>query len=157
MTTIWGIHNDALGAELVDEGFISVGWAVPDLRTIGADRDALKAVVLQHYPLARPGTVVAWAGVLYRFAFEMQQGDLVIAPYKPDRTLNFGIVSGPYAYHADVPRHPHRRPVTWLQTGVPRDLFPKAALYELGSSLTLFRVRRHAHEFEQFLRETRRP
>ena len=36
MTQMWGIHNDALGRELVEKSFISVGWeAMPDLRSIG--------------------------------------------------------------------------------------------------------------------------
>ena len=38
VTTMWGIHNDALGSELFSKGFISIGWEqMPDLRTIGDD------------------------------------------------------------------------------------------------------------------------
>jgi restriction system protein len=77
MKTMWGIHNDALGAELVDEGFISVGWeAMPDLRTIGDDMTRMKQTVQAKYPSAKPGAVPVWAGVLRRFAFDMAEGDL---------------------------------------------------------------------------------
>lgn len=32
MNTMWGIHNDALGTELVEKGFVSIGWEkVPDV------------------------------------------------------------------------------------------------------------------------------
>lgn len=53
---MWGIHNDALSNELVDEGFISIGWDVDDIRTIGKDRDGLKASLARAYPEAK-----AWA------------------------------------------------------------------------------------------------
>lgn len=152
MNTMWGIHNDALGAELVEKGFVSIGWKeVSDLRTIGGERTLLKNVVQRTYPHIKPGAVPVWAGILYRFGFEMAEGDLVIAPYKPDSTLNFGVVSGPYEYHGDVATHPHRRKVRWLKTGVARGLFPQAALYEIGSAVTLFQVRRHADVFREFL------
>ena len=108
--TFWGIHNDALGRELVDEGFVSVGWdAIGDLRRLGNDRTAIKAAVASSYPDAKPGAIPVVAGVLARFAFEMQQGDIVIAPYKPDSTINFGRVSGPYEFHPEVEQHLHRR------------------------------------------------
>lgn len=152
MSTMWGIHNDALGAELVEKGFVSIGWEeIPDLRTIGDDRARLKELVQRTYPHIKPGAVPVWAGVLYRFGFEMEQGDLVVAPYRPDSTLNFGVVDGPYAYRSDVARHPHRRKVRWLKTGVARGLFPQAALYEIGCAVTLFRVRKHSDVFRQFL------
>jgi restriction system protein len=152
MKTMWGIHNDALGAELVEKGFISIGWEeIPDLRTIGDDRERLKDLVRRTYPNIKPGAVPVWAGVLYRFAFEMHPGDLVVAPYKPDSTLNFGVIEGPYEYDANVARHPHRHKVRWLKTGVARGLFPQEALYEIGSAVTLFQVRNHDGVFRQFL------
>lgn len=150
MTTIWGIHNDVFSAELVEQNFISVGWEVPDLRRIGDDQTAMKEAVARAYPTAKPGAIPVWAGVLRRFAFEMTEGDIVIAPYRPDSTLNFGVVAGPYRYEPGE-RHPHRRSVTWTHLGVPRSLFPQPALYEIGSAVTLFQVRRNADAFKQFL------
>lgn len=152
MNTIWGIHNDALGAELIEQGFVSIGWEeIPDLRTIQRDRASLKDLVRRTYPHIKPGAVPVWAGILYRFASEMEEGDMVVAPFKPDSTLNFGVVDGPYEYRSDVARHPHRRRVKWLRTGVARGLFPQPALYEIGSAVTLFQVRNHADVFRQFL------
>jgi restriction system protein len=152
MTTMWGIHNDTLGAELMEKGFISIGWEeIPDLRTIGDERDRLKELVRRTYPAIKPGAVPVWTGVLYRFGYEIKVGDLVVAPYKPDSTLNFGVIESDYEYVADVPRHPHRRKVRWLKTGVARGLFPQAALYEIGSAVTLFQVRKHADVFRAFL------
>jgi restriction system protein len=81
----------------------------------------------------------------------MQAGDLVISPHKPDRTLDFGRVDGAYRYEPEAAVHPHRRPVTWLHTGVPRGWFSQRARWELGSSVTLFSVKNHVHEFVDFL------
>lgn len=149
---MWGIHNDTLGSELLEKGFISIGWeAMPDLRSIGDDMERMKMAVRANYPGAKPGAVPVWAGVMRRFAFEIADGDLIVAPYRADSTLNFGVVAGPYEYHAGVLRHPHRRSVTWLKTGVARSLFPQDALYEIGSAVTLFQVRRHDAVFRRYL------
>lgn len=152
MTVMWGIHNDALGQELVDDGFISLGWdEIPDLRTIGNDRERLKQLLQEAYPEAKSRAVALWAGMLLRFAFTMQRGDLIVAPYRPNSTLNFGIVADDYTYVNDAPVHFHRRKVQWVRTGVSRGLFPEKALYEIGAAITLFRVRRYASVFQEFL------
>jgi restriction system protein len=85
--------------------------------------------------------------MLLRFAFGMRVGDLVIHPRKADATLSFGRVAGDYHWEAGAPPdNRHRRAVEWLETGVPRMLFSDSARHELGSSITLFRVRRNAEE-----------
>lgn len=152
MSNMWGIHNDVLGSELVDGGFISIGWeGIGDLRQVGEDRTRLKVLLEETFPEAKAGAIPVWAGVLTRFAFEIQVGDLIIAPYKPDSTLNFGVVTGSYEFVPTAPVHKHRRKVRWTHTGVPRGIFPQKALYEIGSALTLFRVRRNRNVFDQYL------
>ena len=152
MATIWGIHNDTLGSELLEQGFVAIGWPeMHDLKTIPHDRPLMKDAVSHAYPGAKPGAIPVWAGILLRFAYDIQVGDLVIAPNKADSTLSFGRVAGDYEYHQDAGTMPHRRQVTWLRKGVARSLFSQAALYEIGSALTLFQVRKHADEFHRFL------
>jgi len=152
MTTMWGIHNDVLGPELIDQGFISIGWdKVPDIRTVGHDREAIKKFLETAYPEVKAGAIPVWAGILLRFGYEMQIGDLVVAPNKSDSTLSFGRVAGQYEYVPTAPLHRHRRKVTWLRTGIPRSLFPQAALYEIGSALTMFQVKKHRSIFEDFV------
>ena len=82
MTVTWGIHNDLISAaELVSDGFISIGWdEIGDLRRIGDDQTELKAALAVSERGAKPGAIPVWAGVLRRFAFEMAEGDVVIAP-----------------------------------------------------------------------------
>ena len=152
MTVIWGLHNDHPSLDLVSNNFVSVGWdEIGDLNAIGADKELLKRRLAAAYPDAKPGAIPIWAGVLYRFGFEMQQGDLVIYPHRPDSTLNFGRIEGDYYWEPGAVLHRNRRSVKWLMTGVPRAQFSQTARYEVGSAVTLFRVKHHAQEFEAFI------
>jgi restriction system protein len=144
---IWGIHNDTLTHELVDDGFVSVGWdEIGDLSRVHQGRDGIKKALSVKHPDAKPRSIAGQAGVLYRFAHEIAIGDIVVAPYKPDSTINIGIVDSAYYYDTDAPTHRHRRRVQWVKTGLPRAVFTQSALYELGSILTLFKITRHATE-----------
>ena len=148
MTVVWGIHNDALSTELLDDGFVSIGWEkVGDLSKIGPDREALKAAQKQAYPETKAGAIPVQAGTLHRFAFEIEVGDVIVAPYKPDSTINIGVISGPYEYHPEARIHPHRRPVQWKKLGVARSVFTQSALNEIGSAISVFGVKRHPAEF----------
>ena len=152
MSAMWGVHNDHPELGLIEHGFISIGWDdVGDLKVLGPDKEAVKRSLAASRPDAKPGAFPVWAGVLLRFAHEMQPGDIVIYPFKADSTLNFGRIDGDYYYDQEAPLHLHRRKVTWLQTGIPRAQFSKSARYEVGSAVTLFRVKNHEAEFRAFL------
>lgn len=147
MRNVWGIHNDTLTTELVEEGFVSIGWDdVGDLHQIPDGREGLKAKLQAVLPDAKPRAVALWAGVLLRFRDEIQPGDVIVAPYKPDSTINIGVVTGEYEF-VTAEAHRHRRRVEWKQVGLSRTTFTQAALYEIGSMLTVFRVQEHASEF----------
>ena len=140
------------GQELLDGGFVAIGWReVGDLAAIGNDQARMRDALTARHPDAKPGAIANWAGTLRRFAFEARTGDLVVFPNKQDRTLNFGRLAGPYQHHAADPLQPNRRPVEWLRTGVARSLFSQGALWEVGSALTMFAVRNHTEEFLAFL------
>lgn len=155
MNRLWGIHNDTLASELVDHGFVSIGWdELGDLRTIGTDRETLKGRLAETYPNKKPRAIAGWAGILHRFTEEIATGDIVVAPYKPDSTINIGVVTGPYNYAADAPTHRHRRAVEWKKTGVSRTVFSQAALYEIGAFLAVFGIRKHEAEFRAAMTST---
>lgn len=152
---MWGIHNDTLTSELVEQEFISLGWdSVGDLRLIKGGRDGLKRMLGDLMPEAKPRAIAGWAGILIKFRDEMQVGDIVVAPYKPDSTINIGRIAGPYEFHEEVPTHPHRRRVVWEKVGLSRTIFTQAALYEIGSAITLFHVTKHQAEFLAALQST---
>lgn len=153
MPAVWGIHNDTLTTELVDRNFVSISWdELGDLSAIPHGREGLKAALERSHPDAKEQAIRNWAGIILRFRDEMQIGDVVVAPYKPDSTINLGRITGPYEYVPDEPEHRHHRSVEWVQTGFPRTVFSQSALYEIGSVLTTFRVKRHADEFLAALR-----
>lgn len=151
MSNVWGVHNDTLTSELVAGGFVSIGWELPDLRTIAGGREGLKAALAATYPDKKPRAIAGWAGILTRFRDEMRVGDIVVAPYKPDSTINIGVIAGDYTYDEHAATHRHRRPVTWRKVGISRTVFTQPALYELGAFLTVFRIKWHADEFRAAL------
>ena len=152
--TMWGIHNGDPSLDLLDGGFISIGWEhVGDLTQIPADREALKMAISGAYPNAKPGAIPVWAGVIFRFMAEIQLGDLVVSPKKDDRTLNFGVVTSDFYVDSVATSHRNRRRVEWTKVGVPRDQFSQAALHEIGSAVTLFKVSNHLDEFLRYLED----
>ncbi|ACV09279.1 restriction endonuclease [Jonesia denitrificans] len=153
--TIWGVHNDTLTEEIIAGGFISAGWdKLGDLNNIPDGREGFKNELAKHYPERKPLAIAGWAGILTRLRDTMQPGDIVVAPYKPDSTINIGIITGDYYYATNETTHRHRRPVRWEKIGLSRTVFTQPALYEVGSFLTIFRVRKHADEFLAALHTT---
>lgn len=150
---IWGIHNDTLTAELIDDEFVSLGWDdIGDLTKVPNGRDGLKRVLSELEPNAKQRSIANQAGVLFRFREDMKLGDIVIAPYRPDSTINIGTITGEYEYVSEVETHRHRRRVEWKKVGLPRTVFSQGALYEIGSAITIFRVRNYGSEFLAALR-----
>lgn len=140
--TIWGIHmSREHGLDPIEKGYIAIGWhEMGDLSLIKPTREAFKTAYQQTYPDAKAGTVPVAAGVTYRFTVEMEPGDIVVFPSKPDRMVNIGIVESAYQYVDGAPvNYPQRRAVKWLKY-IPRASFSQPALNEIGSALTLFRV-----------------
>lgn len=152
MSTIWVVRNDALGDELFEGGFISIGWdCVGDMQQIGPDMARITALLEHGYPNAKRGAFPVWAGILKRFAFEMEIGDVVVYPVKETGTLNFGRVTGGYFHEPTGTEHHHRRPVEWLMRDVPRLDFPQEVLNGINVPLTLFKVAKGANAFLDFL------
>lgn len=151
MTRIWNIHNDQ-PLDLVGEGFVSIGWeGLGDLTKVPSDRESLKALLIRSIPGAKAGAIPVWAGILSKFVHDMKVGDIVVSPNKKNRTINIGRVSGDYYYASGTEIHPNRRKVEWLKTDIPRSDLPQTALNEIGSTLTLFEVKRHRHVIENLL------
>jgi len=156
--TMWGVHNNQPHLDLVANGFIAVGWdELGDLASIGDDKHTMQERVAETFTHIKPGAVPGAAGVLLKFAFRMQPGDLVVSPHKPDSTLNFGRISGDYYHDSGVELYRNRRPVEWLKTGIPRTAFSSAARHEVGAAMTLFEVKRHTQEFLNFINDVAPP
>ena len=152
MPAWWGVHNNRPEVDFVDDGFVALGWDAirRDVTPLVDDRDILKAELARAYPHKNDRAIAAWAGIFIRFVADARPGDVVVHPDKADKTINFGRIAGPYEYAGRARTRRHRRAVTWLNTGVPRDAFTQEALWEIGSTLTFFRIRNHVSELEKF-------
>lgn len=147
---VWGIHAGKTGDAhhlFLGQGLIGLGWdRIPNLNTIGPDREAFKATYALAYPQSKAGAIPPSAGQLFRFAHEVKPGDLVVYPSKSDRMVNIGRVEGPYRYDTAMTGYPHVRPVKWIKA-VPRTHFTQGALYEIGAAMSLFQVKTFSEEF----------
>lgn len=152
MTKLWGVHMpEWIGDDPVEKGFVCIGWAeVGDIFALPNDRSRFKAELVMAYPDKKAGTIPVEAGELLRFAHEVAAGDVIIYPSKHNRMVNIGRATGRTwrepGYGMDDYELPNFRGVEWLGQ-YPRSDFNQSALYEIGSFLTLFRVKKHAQEF----------
>ena len=148
---MWGIHAGRTGDAhtlFLEKNHIAVGWPqMGDLGKIGADREAFKAKVSECFPESKPSAIPNNAGQLFRFVYEIKEGDYVIYPSKHDRQIHIGKVTGAYKFDPSLERaYPNVRPVKWLRS-LPRTHFKQGALYEIGSAMSLFQVKNYTEEF----------
>lgn len=135
--TVWLVRAGRRGryaSDFVEKKLVAIGW--PDVGDVaGRSREELVAAVREHYGYkGAPG----FAGMLFRFANELQPGDLVLTPDSETRELHTGRVTGGYRFDpgSGIPDCPHVRDVEWTKT-FNRDELPKRILYQLGTLLTL--------------------
>lgn len=148
---LWGIHMpDWLGELALEQNFIAINWAeVGNLSDIGNTREEFKAKLGKVYPGYKQGTIPVVAGVLFRFSKELTKGDYILFPSKHNRYVNIGQIKNDYYYQPiqdDEDDYPNRHEVEWLGH-FPRSMFSQASLNEIGSAITLFKIKNHKTEF----------
>lgn len=148
-TTVWGVHMGAHVSDRPIEGkYVAIGWPkMGDLTAIAPDREAYKSALAKAYPDKKAGAIPVDAGSMFKFVHQIKKGDIVVYPSKSDRMVNIGRFTGVVTYvEGDQDDYPTRHSVDWLGH-FPRSEFSQSALHEIGSFLTMFRVKRHANEF----------
>ncbi|MGE3645106.1 MAG: restriction endonuclease [Beijerinckiaceae bacterium] len=149
---IWAIRAGSAGQAddlFLAQSHIAISSAAidDDIGGLPPVRGAFKELLAQCGEYGSPATLPLQAGQMYRFVHEVRIGDRVIFPRKCDRTVHWGRVTGPYLFDCEgPPGFAHRRPVQWI-AHCGRDDFSPGALFELGSTASLFRVREFALEF----------
>lgn len=143
---IWGIHT--LDETLfLKDNVIAIGWKeIGNLSAIDPSREAFKEQYAITFPEEKKMQIALGAGMLYRFAHEIQVGDYVVFPSRKNREINIGVVEGAYTYNPDAQEYVQQRDVKWLKH-LPRTAFTQGALYEIGSAMSLFSVKNYADEF----------
>ena len=148
---LWGVHG------LPGTDFVALGAIVlerpgtGDLDAVGDDSDRLKRRLASAYPWESAGTIAAWTGVLRRFAFDPELGDLVVHPDRPSRTLSIGRIASDYLWDANAGNDLHVRRVGWLRSGIPRDWLSDEARTAISARVAFFQVRRGVDELESLV------
>jgi len=149
--TVWGIHAGQIGDAdpiFLKKNQVALGWVeMGDLGLLKPNREDFKEQLQKIYTDRKPGYYPMAAGQLFRFVYEMKEGDLIIYPSKIDRHVYIGEITSPYQYlDKNSDGYPHRRSVKWLKN-FPRIKFSQGSLYEIGSAMSFFQVKSYAEEF----------
>ena len=143
---IWGIHTKDESLFL-NGNVIAIGWRdIGDLSLIEPQREAFKAKYVATYPNEKKQAIANCAGMLYRFACEMQVGDYVVFPSRLTRQVYIGTVESDYFYVPDAMDYVQQHKVKWIKH-LPRTAFSQGALYEIGSAMSIFTIKNYADEF----------
>jgi restriction system protein len=134
MTTAWVVRQGRGGQfaeEMIEAGYLGVDFVgdydiKPHLGG-GAEvfRGAMNSIYLEMYPEKTRIAAGLAMGNLWAACEGIIEGDMVLAP-KPDRTYQYGIVSGGYEYHPGT-ELPHRRRVDWKGSLNRADMSPTLA------------------------------
>lgn len=123
-----------------------------DLRTIKSDRQSFYAAYRRCDPDNTRTGIAGIGGKFFRFAHEMNPGDIVLCPSRTDNCVYVGCIKSPYRYAPVIDKaFPHQRSVQW------RGRFPKAILSEwaqreLGAARTLFEITSHDEEIGNLIK-----
>ncbi len=143
MSRMWMIRAGE-GAYLIDEfdnlSIISIGWnQVGNLKKL-QNKEAIRQALISHFPEDKPGRVSLITGQLYRFAYEIKQGDDVITYDPESRVYLIGKAVSDYTYKV-IDKHPHQHIISVKWTGEKsRDDLSVEARNYLGAIMSLFEV-----------------
>lgn len=146
---VWGFHNLIEHEEkLIRESIVSMSWKeLKDLSKINPKtREGFSKYYEEIYPGNTKMSVAQCVGQLYRFIYEVQIDDDIIFPTKFNRMINIGQVKGEYYYDEKEEHYVNKRKVKWIKS-FPRTMFSQGVLYEVGSFLTLFKIKNYTNEF----------
>ncbi len=146
--SLWVVRAGRHGEQqetAVKECLVCHAWnELPDYSAFRT-KDEMRQLYKETYPGENEKQVNAGLGQVWRFARDIQKGDLVALPLKTESAFAFGRVAGEYQYKKVAPNVMHIRSVEWLKT-VPRSVFPKDILFSMNSALTVFKVYRNDAE-----------
>jgi restriction system protein len=146
--SLWVVRAGKHGEQeetAVKENLVCHAWNdLPDYSHCQT-KEELRTLYKKHYPHESEKSVAVGLGQVWRFAREIQKGDLVALPLKTAFSFAFGRVTGEYQYKKVAPNVMHIRKVEWIKT-VPRSAFPEQILFSMNSALTIFKVWRNDAE-----------
>lgn len=146
--TLWVVRAGKYGEQeetAVEKTLVCHAWnELPDY-SYCKTKDELRKLYKDTYPHESEKTAVVGLGQVWRFAHEIEKGDLVALPLKTAFAFAFGRVTGEYQYKKVAPNVMHIRKVEWIKT-VPRSTFPEPILFSMNAAMTVFKVWRNDAE-----------
>ena len=144
--SVWVVRAGRVG-EFEDfclqEGIAAIDFDLRQSLTCFDDRDQL-IDHLRGEPRYRDSSnkqVGKAASQLWRFANEIQDGEMVVLPRKNPKVVAVGTVDGGYRYRPEqTDEPPHTRSIGWLVDDIPRSNFRQDILNSLGGLATVFQV-----------------
>src|SRR5687768_5801023 len=79
-------------------------------------KEELGQLYVKTYPRASKKQVISGLSQVWRFAREIQKGDVVALPLKTESAIAFGRVTGDYEYKQMAANVIHIRRVEWIRT-----------------------------------------
>ena len=106
------------------------------------DRETLKKLVINEKGDVSRTSISNWAGQLYTFCREMQNGDYVLVPYANSKKYILAKVCGNYTYDSENEKALwHSRNIKVIHTDVPNNIFSQSVWYSLGAYRTVFKAK----------------
>lgn len=149
----WVVRCSDFDAEYVEKKkSVFIGWDIDDLRKYkeadeGQTRERIKIALRENYhekEYATKNWVNNVAGQLYRFAFEVKEGDIVLTPIKGTDTILIGEIRDDYDHIPNVD-WPHTREVKWIKR-ISRSILSVPARNSSGAISTVFNMDDHSEE-----------
>lgn len=146
--SLWVVRAGRHGEQeetAIRDHLVCHGWnELPDYSSYKT-KDDLRTLYEKTYPGESEKRINSGLGQVWRFAREIQKGDLVALPLKTQSAIAFGRINGEYQYKQVAPNVKHIRSVEWIKT-VPRSDIPKDLLNAINGALTIFKVSRNDAE-----------
>lgn len=138
-----------------ERGLVAIGWEdMGDVSKLST-REEVKQRYREIHSEQKKSRVATSAGQIYRFAHEIQKGDIVLTYNKSSREYLIGEITSDYKPNPDPDftdrgHYQHVRKVDWKDK-VSRDEFSVPAKNSFGSTLTVFQLNEHIEEIEKVL------
>ena len=148
---VWVIRAGTMGENeefALRNSVHSVGFGMEQSVADFSDRNSLREFIQKtQYPDSVHRAAQS-ASQLWRFAYELKMGEMIVLPRKQPRVIAVGKIVGDYFYDHDKSQAPlpHARKVEWIVRDVPRANFDSDLLRSINGNGTIFRVNRNNAE-----------
>lgn len=142
MEKLWVVRSS--NGEFIDtflsKSIVGLGWCL-EANFNNFDLTEIKKVLLETYP-TKEKSIPTWAGMINNFVNKMNIGDFVITYEPSSRNYYVGKIISDYSYNSKIIDCPQTRKVQWFSEQISRDLLSNDLKNSLGSTLTLFQLKK---------------